>query len=163
MTFSAEVLRARQARVANALPLDDAILLIGAGDPIPLPEGTDQTYPFRAHADYFFLTGLECRGGVVAFDPRDGAEAGWVSFVPDVTESERIWEGRQQAAGTPLALFKAWLNERIGRPRVVLGVHVRGVDADAAPKMPPSSPCSVARPRPRRPASPRSNRSCALA
>lgn len=132
MTFSAEVLRARRARVANALPLDDAILLIGAGEPIPLPEGTDQTYPFRAHADYFFLTGLECRGGVVAFDPRDGAEAGWVSFVPDVTESERIWEGRQQASGTPLALFKAWLNERVGRPRLVLGAPVRGVDADAS-------------------------------
>lgn len=130
MTFPDEVLRARRARVAAALPLDDALLLVGAGEPIPLPEGTDQTYPFRAHADYFFLTGLECRGGVVAYDPRNGPESGWVSFVPDLAESERIWEGRIQAPGTPMALFKAWLNERAGRPRVGLGAPVRGLECD---------------------------------
>ncbi len=132
MSFPDEVLRARRARVAAALPLDDAILLVGAGEPVPLPEGTDQTYPFRAHADYFYLTGLECRGGVVAYDPRSGPDSGWVSFVPDVTESERIWEGRTQPPGTPLALFKSWLNERTGRARVLLGAPVRGVDIDLA-------------------------------
>lgn len=130
MIFSDEVLRARRARVAAALPLDDALLLVGAGDPIPLPEGTDQTYPFRAHADYFYLAGVECRGGIVAYDPRNGPADGWVSFVPDITESERIWEGRIQAAGTPMALFKSWLNARAGRPKAGLGAPVRGVDFD---------------------------------
>src|SRR6266545_2690913 len=61
----------RRARVAAALPLGDAILLVGAGDPIPLPEGSDQTYPFRSHAEYFYLAGRECVGGVMAFDPHD--------------------------------------------------------------------------------------------
>jgi Xaa-Pro aminopeptidase len=130
MIFPDEVLRTRRARVADALPLDDALLLVGAGDPIPLPEGSDQTYPFRAHADYFFLTGQECRGGVIVFDPRNGPDAGWTSFVPEIAESERIWEGRTQPAGTSLALLKAWLNERSGRPRVNLGATLRGIDSD---------------------------------
>ncbi len=130
MIFPDEVLRARRARVAATLPLDDALLLVGAGDPIPLPEGSDQTYPFRAHADYFYLTGAECRGGIVAYDPRNGPEDGWGSFVPDITESERIWEGRIKFSGTPMALFKAWLNARAGRPIAGLGATVRGIDFD---------------------------------
>ena len=40
----------RRARLAAALNLTDEILLIGAGTLVPLPENTDQTYPFRAHA-----------------------------------------------------------------------------------------------------------------
>ena len=90
----------RRARVAAALPLGDGVLVIGAGEPIPLPEGSDQTYPFRSHAEYHYLTGQECAGGVLAFDPRESPVAGWKSFVPAVTEGERVWEGRQQAPGT---------------------------------------------------------------
>ena len=62
----------RRARMARALGLHDEVLLIGAGEPIPLPEGTDQTYPFRAHSEYFYLVGMECPGAVLAFDPRLG-------------------------------------------------------------------------------------------
>src|ERR1700748_249667 len=98
----------RRARVAPALNLGDALLLVGAGEPVPLPEGSDQTYPFRSHAEYFYLAGQECAGGVVAFDPRDGAD-GWVAFVPEVTEGERVWEGRTQPPGAPLAEFSPWL------------------------------------------------------
>lgn len=100
----------RRARVAAALPLSDALLVVGAGGPVPLPEGSDQTYPFRAHAEYFYLTGEETIGGVLAFDPRDGPVAGWVSFVPQVTESERYWEGRTQRAGIPIEQLPAWLS-----------------------------------------------------
>jgi Xaa-Pro aminopeptidase len=122
----------RRARVATALNLGETLLLAGAGEPLPLPEGTDQCYPFRAHADYYYLTGLECPGGVVAFDPRDGESDGWRSFVPDVTEGERVWEGREQPPGESVAVLEAWLSQRRGRPVALLGAPLRGVSADAA-------------------------------
>jgi Xaa-Pro aminopeptidase len=120
----------RRVRLAAALPLGDALLLIGAGEPIPLPEGSDQTYPFRSHAEYIYAAGVECAGGVVAFDPRGGAATAWRSFVPPVTESERVWEGRTQLAGTPLGELKSWLEHRQDRPVVMLGVRVAGTDPD---------------------------------
>ncbi len=125
-----DFLSARRTRVADALQLDDALLLVGAGEPVPLPEGSDQTYPFRSHAEYFFLAGQECAGGVVAFDPRDGPRTGWVSFVPEVTEGERVWEGRTQLPGTLLSALAPWLAARAGRPVAMLGAPVRGVAAD---------------------------------
>ncbi len=117
----------RRVRVAAALQLDDAILLAGAGDPVSLPEGSDQTYPFRAHAEYFYLTALECAGGVVTFDPRDQS---WISFVPEVTEGERVWEGRQQEPGTLLAGLAPWLAARANRPVAMLGAPLPDVTPD---------------------------------
>lgn len=125
-------LSARRARVAAALELGDALLLAGAGEPIPLPEGSDRSYPFRSHSEYFYLAGHECAGGVVAFDPRDGPSDGWVSFVPEVTEGERVWEGREQLPGTPIATLGAWLGKRPGRPIALLGAPLRDVPADEA-------------------------------
>jgi Xaa-Pro aminopeptidase len=122
-----DFLTERRTRVAAALQLGDAILVAGAGEPVPLPEGSDQTYPFRAHADYFYFTGLECAGGVVAFDPKTG----WESFVPAVTESARVWEGRAQMPGTLLSHLDVWLGARRGRPIVALGAPVRGAVADS--------------------------------
>lgn len=119
----------RRARIAAALTLGDAILLVGAGEPVPLPEGSDQTYPFRSHAEYYYLAAQECPGGVVAFDPRDGP-GGWVSFVPDVTEGERVWEGRAQLPGASVATLEPWLTTRRGRPIVMLGAPLRGLHAD---------------------------------
>ncbi len=127
-----DFLSERRARIADALPLDDAILLVGAGVPVPLPEGSDQTYPFRSHADYYYLAGHECDGGMMAFDPREGASEGWVSFVPAVTEGERIWEGRESLPGTPLASLSDWLAARRGRPVAMLGAVLREVAADEA-------------------------------
>lgn len=125
-------LEARRARVAATLPPDDTLLLVGAGGPVPLPEGSDQTYPFRAHAEYVYLAGEEVVDGVLAFDPRDGPVAGWVSFVPQLTESERYWEGRTQRAGTPLDRLTGWLEARRGRRIAGLGASLRDVPADAA-------------------------------
>src|SRR4051794_74847 len=99
----------RRARIATTLPLDNAILLVGSGEPIPLPENSDQTYPFRAHSEYVYLGGRECVGGVVAFDPRDGQ---WIDFVPQVTEGERVWEGRTQPGGVLISELKPWLAAR---------------------------------------------------
>lgn len=120
----------RRERVAQALNLGDAILLVGAGDQVPLPENSDQCYPFRSHADYFYLTAQECTGGVVAFDPHDGSRNGWISFVPAVTESERVWEGRQQLQGELMGKFQPWLSQRRGRPIALLGSTVPGVQPD---------------------------------
>jgi len=119
----------RRNRVANALALKNELLLIGAGQPIALPENTDQTYPFRSHSEYFYLTGNNFPGGVLAFDPNDGA-SGWVSFVPDVTDAERTWEGRVQPEGTPIAALEPWLTNRRERPLVFLGEPIRGVVPD---------------------------------
>lgn len=119
----------RRNRVASALGLKNELLLIGAGQPIALPENTDQTYPFRAHSEYFYLTGDNSPGGVLAFDPKYGA-AGWVSFVPEVTDAERTWEGRVQPEGTPIAALEPWLTQRRGRPLVLLGEPIRGVGPD---------------------------------
>ena len=120
----------RRARIAAALNLGDTLLLVGAGEPVPLPEGTDQTYPFRAHAEYYYLAVQECPGGVVAFDPRGGDRDGWVSFVPDVTEGEIVWEGRAQLPGASVATLEPWLSSRRGRPIAMLGAPLRGVVAD---------------------------------
>ena len=120
----------RRARVADALRLTDEILVIGAGEPVPLPEGTDQMYPFRAHPEYFYLTGIDSPGGILAFDPKDHPRKRWISFVPQVTEAERMWEGRVQPFGKNLATLEAWLSARRGRPLVNLGVKLRGVRSD---------------------------------
>ena len=125
-------LAARRERVAKSLDLTDEILLVGAGEPLPLPESTDQTYPFRAHSEYVYLAGLDSPGGVVAFDPKRGPLKGWTSFVPDVTEAERVWEARAQDPGETLARLEPWLTTRRGRTIVNLGAPLRGVRADEA-------------------------------
>jgi len=104
----------RRRRVADALHLSDEVLLVGAGEPVPLPEGTDQTYPFLAHPEYLYLTGSDSPGGIIAFDPKDSPRRAWVVFVPDVTEAERTWEGRGRARGKSLAALEAWLARRRG-------------------------------------------------
>jgi Xaa-Pro aminopeptidase len=119
-------LDARRARVAAAWDLKSEIVLIGAGEPIHLPGGADQTYPFRSHSEYFYLTDRECAGGVLAFDPQEG----WTDFVPDVTEGERVWEGRTPVEGASLTLLTAWLASRRGRPIVMLGCELPCVRAD---------------------------------
>jgi Xaa-Pro aminopeptidase len=122
----------RRACVANALQLTDEILVIGAGEPLPLPEGTDQTYPFRAHPEYLYLTGIDSPRGILAFDPKGRSRKRWISFVPDATEAERTWEGRVQPVGKNLALLEPWLTARRGRPLVNLGAKLRGVRSDEA-------------------------------
>ena len=126
-----ESLAARRARVARSLPLDREVVLIGAGRPVPLPENTDQVYPFRAHTEYAYLAGLECPGGVLAYDPLEGPERGWRSFVPEVTEDERVWEGREPwPGGASMTALEPWLVLRANRPLVMLGQPLTGVPFD---------------------------------
>lgn len=119
---------ARRERIARALGLTNEVLLIGAGQPVPKPEISDALLPFIAHQEYYYLTGhADALGGVLAYDPRDGQ---WTSFVPEVTELDRVWEGREQLPGTLLAALPDWLKARAGRPVVNLGAPVPGVAAD---------------------------------
>jgi Xaa-Pro aminopeptidase len=117
----------RRSRVAEAWGLSDEIVLVGAGEPVSIPGGQDQTYPFISHAEYFYLTDHECTGAVLAFDPKEG----WTDFVPDVTEAERVWEGRTDTEGTPLSSFPAWLAARRGRRVAMLGSPLAGVRSEA--------------------------------
>ncbi len=121
-------LEQRRARVAAAWALTDEIVLVGAGEPLPIPGGADQTYPFLAHAEYFWLTDTECVGGVVAYDPKSG----WVDFVPPVTEDERVWEGKADVQGVPVHELPAWLHARRGRPLRNLGSALAGIPAGGA-------------------------------
>lgn len=130
MTDLSRFLDARRARTAAAWDLKDELVLVLAGEPIPVPGGADQTYPFLSHAEYFWLTDRETPAGVMAFDPQEG----WVDFVPATTEAERVWEGRGDAPGVPLEQLDAWLAKRAGRPLVKLGAalpNAGGTDARA--------------------------------
>lgn len=121
---------ARRQRIAPALGLADEVLLVGAGFPVPRAEISDQHLPFVAHQEYLYLTGhAEAPGAILAHDPRTQE---WVSFVPVVTEMDRVWEGRAQLPGELLDRFPAWLAARPGRPIVMLGAPLPGVAADAA-------------------------------
>jgi Xaa-Pro aminopeptidase len=127
---------ARRTRIARVLNLSDEIVLVGAGRPVPKPEISDQHLPFVAHQEYYYLTGLDnAPGGIVAYDPKDHptgrGEDGWVSFVPKVTEDERIWEGREQLSGQTLDRFETWFAARAGRRVIMLGAPVAGITADA--------------------------------
>jgi Xaa-Pro aminopeptidase len=122
---------ARRARIAPALGLStDEILLVGAGTPVPKPEISDALLVFIAHQEYYYLTGhAEATGGIVAYDGRTKT---WTSFVPEVTEMDRVWEGKAQLPGELLGTFSAWLAAHSGRRIVALGAPVPGVHVDHA-------------------------------
>ena len=67
---------------------------------------------------------------MVAYDPKRGPVKGWTSFVPDITEAERIWEAREQSPGETLARLEPYLTTRRGRPIVNLGASLRGITTD---------------------------------
>jgi Xaa-Pro aminopeptidase len=99
--------------------LVDEIVLIGAGDPVGVPGRGDRTYPFHAHSEYFYLTDRNRPGGVLAFDPQDG----WVDFVAEVTDEERLWSGAVggEPGGVPLGQLPVWLGARRERAVGCLG------------------------------------------
>jgi Xaa-Pro aminopeptidase len=123
-----DLLRARRERAAAAWALRDEVVLIGAGSPVAIPGGADQTFPYMAHAEYVWLAGHEVPDAVLAFDPREG----WTDFVPPVTQAERVWEGREDTPGTPLPELAGWLAARRGRPVVGLGSPLAGLPGDGA-------------------------------
>lgn len=121
-------LEQRRERVASAWTLTDEVILVGAGEPVSIPGGQDQTYPFLAHSEYVWIADREVAGAVTAYDPKEG----WVDFVPVVTEAERVWEGKEQTPGVPLSELPAWLAARRGRPVVNLGAALPCASAGGA-------------------------------
>ena len=83
------MLTRRRAATADAWDVGDAVVLVSAGEEIPVPGRGDRTYPFRAHSEYLYLTDRERPGGVLAYDPGEG----WVEFVRPVTAEELLWTG----------------------------------------------------------------------
>lgn len=123
------MLQERCERAAKAWGLTKEIVLVGSGEPVFLPGHQDQTYPFRAHAEYMWLGDREKPGCVLAYDPKEG----WTDFVPLVTEAQRVWEGVEgEGEGAPIEGLAKWLRKRRNRPVAVLGARVKGVRGDAA-------------------------------
>ncbi|MDX6477228.1 MAG: Xaa-Pro aminopeptidase [Gaiellaceae bacterium] len=79
----------RRLATAAAWDRDDGVVLVAAGDEVPVPGRGDRMYPFRAHSEYLYLTDRERPRGVLAFDPGEG----WVDFVAPVTADELLWTG----------------------------------------------------------------------
>ena len=110
----------RRAAAAAAWDVGDAIVLVAAGDEIPVPGRGDRTYPYRAHSEYLYLTDRERPGGVLAFDPGEG----WIEFVVPVTAEELLWTGLEgDREGVPEGTrprdeLEGWL---AGRPARRLG------------------------------------------
>jgi len=106
--------------VAAEWGLGDEIVLIGAGERIPIPGRGDRSYPFRAHSEYLYLTDRERPGGVLAFDPQEG----WVDFVVPVTREEMLWEGGvAEQDGVPVSELEGWMARRAGSPVERLGAQ----------------------------------------
>ena len=125
--FERDVLENRRRRAAKAFGRQSPTVLIGAGEPIPIPGGLDQTYPFKAHPEYYWLTGSQRSGGVLAYNQQEG----WTHFVRPVTPSERLWEGNPEAPeGEDVAGLSGWLNRYAGAGIATLGSPVRGVKSD---------------------------------
>jgi Xaa-Pro aminopeptidase len=126
-------LERRRSAAAAAWHLGDEFVLIGAGEPIPVPGRHDRTYPFRAHSEYFYLTDRERPGGVLAFDPMDG----WTEFLAPVTREELLWAGADDLeegvpdGARPVTELSEWLESRRGRRCAALGTPVSGVSSDS--------------------------------
>lgn len=125
---------ARRQRVADALGerarllLGDhatpPVVLLGAGEMVPVPGQHDRVYPFMAHSDYYYLTEQQCPGGVLAIDLAGGSP--WQAFAPEVTQAHRTWEGDVTWEGASLAELAPWLSQRRGRGVAMLGCPVGG-------------------------------------
>jgi Xaa-Pro aminopeptidase len=128
-------LQRRRAAVADAWNLDDAVVLIAAGEPIHRPGRDDGTYRFETHSDYYYLTDSNRPGGVLAYDSKDG----WVDFVAPVTASEHLWSGAPdvEPGGLTTDELEGWLVSRRGRPAVWLGApsECPGTDAGLAQEL----------------------------
>jgi Xaa-Pro aminopeptidase len=122
-------LERRRRAAAEQWQLDEQLVLIGAGDKIPVPGRGDRTYAFRAHSEYLYLTDRERPGGVLSFDPHEG----WVDFVVPVTRDERLWEGASpdEPKGVPISELAGWLGQRKDRPVACLGAGVADVASAA--------------------------------
>ena len=92
-------MHSRGRRLTSWATVGLGILLVAAGHPVPLPENTDQHYPFRAHSEFFYLAGLECAGAIAAFDPHDGPSAGWRMPPSSIGNIVKTWTPGRRSLG----------------------------------------------------------------
>ena len=105
----------------------DVVVLIAAGDPIPIPGRADRIYPFVAHSEHFYLTDRQRAGAVLAYDPQEG----WREFVPVISADERLWSGGiGDEPGTPTSELGPWLDKRRGRCIAQLGAPIPNAPSD---------------------------------
>lgn len=126
--FSDGAIAARRARAVERLaPVVDAFV-VGAGHPIAVPGGHDQTHPWRAHPEYAWLTGENRPGSVVGWS----FKGGWVHFVEPLNGAERLWEGIETVPeGEPLSKIDVWLSDIAPERLAVFGCAVEGVEPTA--------------------------------
>lgn len=119
----------RRAAVADEWRHMDAVVLVGAGEPIRRPGRGDVTYRFEAHSEYYYLTDCDRPGGVLAFDPDEG----WTEFLAPVTASDRLWSGAPpDAPAVPTTDdLEVWLASRARRATAWLGSVPTGARSDA--------------------------------
>src|SRR5437588_12134182 len=106
-----QFLERRRQATAAAWDLQEGVVHVAAGDPLPVPGRGDRTYPFRSHSEYLYLTDRERPGGVLAYDPGEG----WVDFVVPVSTDERLWTRVEEVEGAtrPIDELDAWLAARV--------------------------------------------------
>jgi Xaa-Pro aminopeptidase len=127
--FDQATLNDRRRRAEEAFGELSPVVIVGAGQPIPIPGGLDQTFPYRPHPAYYWLTGILRSGGVMAYDPAEG----WTHFVRPVSAAERLWEADVPSPqGTDVAEFEHWIAQRNDRPIAALGSPMGDIQGDAA-------------------------------
>ena len=108
----APYLRERRRRTTEAWGLTDEVVLVPAGQPVPVP-GRDFPYPFRVHPDHRWLADQDGPGAVLVYD---AAADMWELFAPRPDVDDRIWHAADtEAAGRPLAELDDWLAARHDR------------------------------------------------
>ena len=118
-------LQRRREKIAAEWNLTDECVVVNAGLPVSIPGSSHHSYPFRAHPDYFYLTGRNRRGSVLGFDPR----AGWVDFPTPVKEAEQVAEGLEEGPATTERI-DLWLERRKDRPLGLCGADAAKVPHD---------------------------------
>ena len=122
----------RRRAVAERWAFDEEIVLVAAGEPIPIPGRGDITYPYKPHSEFYYLTDRVRPGGVLAFDPADG----WTQFVRPSSKEELLWFGgvgdERELVGLPVDGLADWLAARRGRPVAWLGQPPADAGGDGA-------------------------------
>ncbi len=106
--MNSAVMDRRIAAARRAWGLDGGVVVVSAGDPAPIA-GTDQHYPFQAHPDFRYLTGIETPSAVLAIDL---ATAETAVFEPHPGVDDRVWHADEAPAGRRLDELDDWVGSR---------------------------------------------------